>query len=128
MSVPRKRSRVPSPPLTWDAFKSLVKAFPAVEDGTSWGTPAVKVGKKMLARLREDGDSVVIGVDIDQRTLLVQADPDVFYYTDHYANYPAVLIRLSAARAEDVTDLIEQAWRDTAPKKVVAAYDAERDE
>jgi len=50
-----------------------------VEDGTSYGTPALKVRKKMLARLKEDGDSLVMPcVPQDEREMLVESQSKVF--------------------------------------------------
>jgi len=85
--------------MTFDDVRKLALTWPEVEDGTSYGTPALKVRKKMLARLKEDGDSLVMpDVPIDERTMLVESQPKIFYFTDHYADYPIVLIRLSKAK------------------------------
>jgi hypothetical protein len=43
--------------MTFDDVRKIALAWPEVEDGTSYGTPALKVRKKMLVRLKEDGDS-----------------------------------------------------------------------
>ena len=86
MSRTRKGKRDPGPPVTWETFKALARAFPEVEEGTSWGTPAIKVRGKMLARLREDGETVVIGIELEARAVMIEADPEAFFYTDHYAN------------------------------------------
>jgi hypothetical protein len=68
--------------------------WPEVEDGTSYGTPALKVRNKLLARLKEDGDSLVMpGVPHDEREMLVESQPKLFYFTNHYRDYPTVLIR-----------------------------------
>ena len=65
--------------------QGLALAWPEVEDGTSYGTPALKVRKKILVRLKEDGDSLVMpGVPMDERDMLVESRPKVFYFTDHY--------------------------------------------
>ena len=49
-------------------------------------------------RLKEDGDSLVMpGVPQDEREMLVESQPKIFYFTDHYKDYPMVLIRLSKA-------------------------------
>jgi hypothetical protein len=54
--------------------------------------------KKLLARLREDSDSLVmLGVPLDERDMLIESQPKIFYFTDHYRDYPIVLIRLSKA-------------------------------
>src|SRR5882757_1023102 len=85
--------------VTFDDVRKIALAWPEVEDGTSYGTPALKVRKKMLARLKDDGDSLVMpGVPQDERAMLVESQPKVFYFTDHYRDYPMVLIRLSKAR------------------------------
>jgi hypothetical protein len=54
--------------VTFDDVRKIALAWPEVEDGTSYGTAALKVRKKMLARLKEDGDSLVMpGVPHDER-------------------------------------------------------------
>ena len=85
--------------MTFDDVRKFALLWPEVEDGTSDGTPALKVRKKMLARLKEDGDSLVMpGVPPDEREMLVESQPTLFYFTDHYRDYPIVLIRLGEAR------------------------------
>jgi hypothetical protein len=80
----------------------MALAWPEVEDGTSYGTPALKVRKKMLVRLKEDGDSLVMpGVPPDERDMLVERQPTVFYFTDHYKDYPIVLIPAVEDKARD---------------------------
>src|SRR5438105_14420432 len=85
--------------MTFDEVRKIALAWPEVEDGTSYGTPALKVRKKMLVRLKEDGDSLVMpGIPPDERDMLMESQPKVFYLTDHYKDYPMVLIRLSKAK------------------------------
>ncbi|GIQ71698.1 MmcQ/YjbR family DNA-binding protein [Bradyrhizobium sp. RD5-C2] len=110
--------------MTFDDVRILVMAWPEVEDGSSYGTPALKVRKKMLVRLKEDGDSLVMpGVPSDERDILVESQPKVFYFTDHYRDYPTVLIRLSKARRATVEPLLRRHWRTLASKKAVRDYD-----
>ena len=104
-------------------MRRLALALPGVEEGTSYGTPAFRVRGKFFARLREDEDSVVIKIDYDEREALMEADPETFYITDHYLNYPMLLIRLSTVRSGELDELLEQAWRRTAPKRLVSDYD-----
>ncbi len=85
--------------MIFDDVRNIALAWPEVEDGTSYGTPALKVRKKMLVRLKEDGDTLVMpGVPPDERDMLVESQPKVFFFTDHYRDYPMVLIRLSMAK------------------------------
>jgi hypothetical protein len=50
--------------------------------------------------------------------------PDVFFITPHYNGYPAVLVRLEAVDLGQLAELVEDAWRVQAPKRMVAAHDA----
>jgi hypothetical protein len=112
--------------MTFDDVRKIALAWPEVEDGSSYGTPALKVRKKLLVRLREDGDSLVMpGVPQDEREMLVESRPKVFYFTDHYRDYPMVLIRLSKASRGIVEPLLRRHWRALASKAAVRAYDSE---
>jgi len=103
--------------MTFDDVRALALAWPEVVDGTSYGTPALKVRKKLLVRLKEDGDSLVVpGVPQDEREMLVESRPKLFYFTDHYRDYPIVLARLSKALRADVEPLLRRQWRALASK------------
>jgi hypothetical protein len=96
--------------------------LPGVTLGTSYGTPALHVGKKFLCRLKEDGETVAIRSDFADRDVLLEADPQAFYLTDHYRPYPAVLMRLGQVRGTMAAELLEQAWRRAAPKPLLQAH------
>ena len=120
----RVRARGRTPPrkrVRYDTLWRLALALPGVEEGTSYGTPAFKVGGKLLARLREDGESLVVRIGFLERELRMKADPETFYITDHYLNYPAMLVRLPRVRAAQLRELLEQAWRQVAPKRLLAS-------
>jgi hypothetical protein len=110
--------------VTFDDIRKIALSWPEVEDGTSYGTPTLKVRKKMLVRLREDGDSLVMpGVPLDERDMLVESQPKIFYFTDHYRDYPMVLIRLSKAKRATVEPLLLRQWRALASKAAIKAFD-----
>jgi hypothetical protein len=108
-------------PVTFDDVRQLALALPAVEEGTSYGTPAFKVRGKFLSRLREDGETLVVRIDFDERDILMAANPETFYITDHYRDYPAMLVRLATVDPDELRDLLEGAWRRAAPKRLIAA-------
>jgi hypothetical protein len=111
--------------MTFDDVRKLALTWPEVEDGSSYGTPALKVRKKMLVRLKEDNDSLVMpGVPLDEREMLIENQPKIFYFTDHYRDYPMVLIRLSKAKRGIVEPLLRRRWRTLASKAAVKEYDA----
>jgi hypothetical protein len=110
--------------VTFDDIRHIALTWPEITDGTSYGTPALKVRKKLLARLKDDGDSLVMpGVPPDERDMLVERAPKVFYFTDHYRDYPMVLMRLSKAKRTDVEPLLRRHWRTLASKRAIKTYD-----
>jgi hypothetical protein len=112
---------------TWDDVVAIGLRFPGVEPGTSFGTPALRVRGKGICRLRTDPDALVLRViDLEEREALLQGQPDVFFSTPHYDGHPYVLVRLEAVDPQDLAELLEDAWRIRAPKRVVADYDASR--
>lgn len=111
---------------TFEDVREAAHALPGVEDGTSYGTPALKVRGKLLARLHQSMDCLVLRADLLDRQILMQSAPDTFFVTDHYRDHPWILVRFSAVRKKDLPDLIKRAWRLVAPKALVTKYDASR--
>jgi hypothetical protein len=113
-----KRSAV-----TFEHVRLAAKSLPGIQDSTSYRTPALKVRGKLIARLHQSGESLVLRADLLDREILMQADPTVFFITDHYRDYPWVLVRFSTVAAEALPDLVERAWRLVAPTTLIAKYD-----
>jgi hypothetical protein len=99
--------------------------LPEVEESTSYGTPSLKVRGKSFARLK-DADTLVVMCAVEEKEMLMEVDPKVYFETDHYKGWPAVLVRLKAIRAAQLRHRIEQAWRFRAPKRLVAKFDDNR--
>ena len=105
---------------SWQEVCRLALRLPGVVEGTSYGTPALHVGKRFLARLKEDGETIAIKIDFPDRDVLLELDPLAFYLTDHYRPYPAILVRLRHVPVGLLGQVIEQAWRLQAPKRLAA--------
>jgi len=112
---------------SWEDVVEIGTRLPGVEVGTSFRTPALRVRGKGMCRLRTNPDALVLRVtDIGEREALLQGQPDVFFTTPHYDGYPYVLVRLEAVDVVELGELIEEAWRVFAAKRVVNAWEAER--
>lgn len=109
--------------MNFDAVRRIALALPGAEEGTSYGTPAFRVRGKFFCRLREDGESLVLKCNVYERTYLMDDLPDVFYVTDHYRDYPAILVRMAAVTEPLLRERLEESWRIVAPKKLAAALD-----
>jgi hypothetical protein len=117
-----RSSKSPSPKSpAFETVCELARTLPGAEESTSYGTPAFKVRGKLFARFHQDGESLVVSVDFDEREEMMNADPEKFYITDHYRNYPWILVRLSKVRPDELRDLLLGSWRRAAPKQMVAS-------
>jgi hypothetical protein len=104
--------------MTYEEARAIVLSYPGVEEGTSYGTPGFRVKKKFFTRLHQDGESLVLHVgSVDERDMLIARDARVFHITDHYREYPIVLARFAAIREDTLRMLLDQRWRDIAPKQ-----------
>ena len=115
---------MPRSTTNFDTVRKIGLALPGVEESTAYGAPALKVRQKLLAclpthRSAEPG-SLVVRVGFDDRADLLAADPDVYYVTDHYLNYTAVLVRLSRITPDVLRDLLGMAH------KFVTAHEVRR--
>ncbi len=97
--------------LSWETVRELALSLPGSEEGTSYGTPAFKVRGKLFVRLHQSEGSLVVKIEQSERAMRMKADPEAFYITDHYVNYPWMLVRLAAIRKEDLHELLEDSWR-----------------
>lgn len=97
--------------MTYDDVRRLALKLPSVEEGTSYGTAALKVKKKLFVRLKEEGDVIVLKMPFDQRAAMMAEAPDKYFITDHYANYEYVLVRLTQVTEHEMRDLLKAAHR-----------------
>ena len=111
--------------MTADEMEAIVMAFPGVEKGMSYGSPAYKVNGKFFTRLRRDDQSMVLmDVSFDEREMLMEAEPGTFHFTAHYKDYPCVLARISDLHPGSLRNFLDRRWRKSAPKKLVKEHDA----
>ena len=90
-------------------------ALPGTVESVSWRSPSLKVRGRMYAvmashRSAEPGTLVVV-LPIEQRDEIIAADPETYYLTDHYLDYPSLLVRLKRVSDEALRDLLLAAWR-----------------
>jgi hypothetical protein len=112
--------------LSFDDVCRLGLCLPGAAKSTSYGTPALKVDGKLFARLKEDGETLVMKMDIVSRDLVLAAQPKIFFLTDHYRDWPYVLVRLAEVRESQMRELLEDSWRLAAPPKRLRAVSASR--
>jgi hypothetical protein len=106
---------MPNNKIDFDTVRKIALGLSGVEESTMYSSPALKVRGKLLAciaihKSAEPG-SLAVRIDFDQRAELIAAASDIYYLTNHYVNYPVVLVRLSRIRTDALRDLLSMAWR-----------------
>ena len=112
----------------WDTVREIASGFPEVEESTS-GRPSWRVKGKLFAwEARErDGGGLAVRVDRDEKELILDADPEIYFTSPHYRGYPGVQIRLESISSDELRSRLEDAWLIQAPKRLAAAYLAENE-
>jgi hypothetical protein len=120
--TPRKKPR--NTGVSRARLRETALSFPGTSEGTSYGKPSFLLAGKFFTRLRSEDDSLVLIVgSIDEREMLIESDPELFHFTDHYRNYPAVLARRTLLDAARLRAMLERRWRAIAPRKLVKEFD-----
>lgn len=106
---------VPRDKIDFETVRRIALGLADVEESTTYGSPSLKVRGKLLAVIpihkSAEPDSLAVRIAFDRRADLLAAAPDVYYLTDHYVNYPVVLVRLSRIHLDALRDLLGLAWR-----------------
>jgi hypothetical protein len=126
---------------SWDDVRRIALALPGAAEGTSRGHMTWTVGDKLfvwerplrksdLAALGDSApDGPILGARVEHvvaKEAVIASDPEVFFTTPHFDGYPAVLVQLEKIGADDLEEVIVEAWLNRAPKRLADAYLAER--
>jgi hypothetical protein len=111
---------------TWESLKALALGLelPGVTEGTSWGQPNLKAHGKLWVWWSPHEDAPVFKVPLEERDFLVEADPETFFFTDHYKSHQLVLVRPKQLDLEWAKANLIRVWRAQAPKRLLKAFDA----
>lgn len=94
--------------------RRLAAGLPRVESSTVHGSPALKIGGKMFACIAihksAEPNTLAVRVPFADRDELIANDPGTFYLTDHYVDYPVVLVRLARVQDDSLQDLLRMGW------------------
>src|SRR4051812_26981352 len=101
--------------VTFETVRQIGLGLPDVEEGTMYGSPALKLGKRLVACMAihksAESGSLVVRNSFDERTALLAEERKTYYLTDHYVSHPVVLVRLSCIQIDALRDLLGSARR-----------------
>jgi hypothetical protein len=111
--------------MKWEEFAAIALALPEVEESRSYGRPSLKVRGKYMAGLNPKEKAFVLRLaSVEEQDFLIEMAPQIYYITDHYKGYPAVLARPGKLTKKEARGRLERAWRTQAPKTLVKKFDA----
>ena len=111
--------------ITATELREWALGLPGAEERETWGHPTFRVRDKIFASMFEGDDGVVATVKAlpEEQAVLVGADPSTFGVASHVGRYGWTTVRLERVDPEEMRELVVEAWRRTAPKRAVAAFD-----
>ena len=116
--VPRQVLRARKPSIWFELARGAAHSLPGVEERATVGGPAFWMGRKLLARLDEDGVSLVIFIGADEREMLMAAEPRTFSGATGQGGHPMMRVHLAYVAEGSLRRILEQSWRERAPKRL----------
>jgi hypothetical protein len=107
----------------WDDIRKIALSLPeAVEEPGE--RPGFRVRGKLFAWKSRDRDSATLAlrVDGDEKQLMLESHPDLYFQTPHYEGYPGVLVHLDAIDLDELRERIEDAWLIQAPRTLAKEF------
>jgi hypothetical protein len=105
-----------------EGFRRLALALPEVEEHDHFGRPSFRVRGKIFATL-VDERRTNLKLPREEHEALVASDPETFG-TVTWGRLIRTSVQLDRVAPDELAELVEEAWRSVAPKRVVAAFDA----
>ena len=105
--------------------RSFALSLPEAEERETWETATFRVRNKIFTMFDEKERHLWIKSTHDEQQALIAMDPDAFFFSSYVGSKGWIGVVVSKADRGEVEDLITEAWRLTAPKRMVAAFDQE---
>ena len=107
----------------WETVREIALSFPDVEEDTSGRTTYRVCGKLFAWTARErDGGGLAVRVDREEKPLILDSNPEVYFSSPHYTGYPGVQIRLELIEHDELQGRLEDAWLIQAPKRLAKEF------
>jgi hypothetical protein len=113
--------------MTGDELRQIALALPEVTEKLTWEVDITfRVRDKIFAIMGPDGGGASIKATLEAQQALVASDPETFSVSAYTGRFGWTSVVLARVDPDELRELVEDAWRRTAPKKLVAAFDRSR--
>jgi hypothetical protein len=106
----------------FERARSVSQHLPGLEVANYHHFQALKVNGKLVANICREPGALAVHCPLELKQQLLEAAPDVFYDTAHFAGWPSILVRMDAVDDETLRSRIEAAWQMRAPKALVKQW------
>ncbi|AXI77444.1 MmcQ/YjbR family DNA-binding protein [Peterkaempfera bronchialis] len=111
--------------VTFDEFKAMGLALPQATERVTWGTSVtIRIGERMFALGAPESRSASVKATREDQAELVAAAPETFSVAPYVGRFGWVRIALDQVDPDELRDLLTDAWRRTAPRRLVREFDA----
>ena len=107
-----------------DELRQVMRSLPEAEERETWGHPTFRVRDKMFATMSDDGRQATVKATKEEQAALVAAAPETFGIPAYVGRHGWVSIQLATVDPTELRELVVEAWRQTAPRRLVTAYDS----
>lgn len=107
----------------WEDVRSIASQLPEAVESPG-PRPAFRVDGKLFAWMARDrdGGGLAVRVDREEKHLLLESNPGVYFCSPHYKRYPGVQVRLELIDTDELRDRLEDAWLIKAPKRLAREF------
>ena len=110
--------------MTGDDLRRIALGLPEVEEKLAWEVDITfRVRDKIFAVMGQDGNEASIKATLEVQQALVSSEPETYSVSHYTGRFGWTTVKLAGIQADELRDMLEDAWRRTAPKRLVAAYD-----
>ena len=106
-------------------MRTFALALPEAEERETWGEASFRVRNKIFMMLGADGKRAAVKAAREEQEALLAEDPATFYYPEYVGVHGWVGVVVARVRTDEMRELVTEAWRMTAPKRLVKTFDGE---
>ncbi|MGZ5305713.1 MAG: MmcQ/YjbR family DNA-binding protein [Actinomycetota bacterium] len=106
-----------------ETFRKIALSLPEAEERETWGEATFRVRDKIFAMMGSDGKRGSIKASKEEQAAVLASDPDTFFYPDYVGVHGWIGVVVRSADTQEIHELLTEAWRMTAPKRAVKAFD-----
>ena len=106
--------------MKFEQFRRLCLSMPEAEERETWGEATFRVRDRIFAMGSSEGEFVSVKASLDDQAGLVEMDPKTFAPSAYTGRYGWVRVRLAGVGKELAQKLVANAWKRTAPRRLVA--------